>query len=929
MAMLTNDIYVGSVSAPIYHFTNEQIELGGAKGNFATDIIGNELSIDQFTATVRLDDGKLTAFEFITADDYDFYTDDDEWFSVSGPADASDISDTPYVADIPNSSINGVSFKLLKITGVLEANQDAWDYSQHVGTNDNNSNIGIGSVNTNGDVVAAVVRDGNELKLYFASLSYTCAGTVICKSNSLYTVPTSGGAIITYITNAMATGTPVYTKSASWSNVNTALSAQSEFNIPYFSSFYDFVIDAYNYLTKAHSGYYPGESDNMPFERTIPYGIPVWWYVNNAFMTKGFAKSVERVSKYNYKITCTSGIGLLDTKMHDGGIYQNKSVIGILNEIIGDALTFVPSQDLQGVTVTGHLPYDTARNNLHRVLFAIGAILNFGMGIADYFIGYPQQAAIDIPSSNIALQGSVTYQLPTNTVEVTEHAFFDGNEPTETLYDSSTQVSGLMVVFDKPIVESSLVATENLTINKSHENYAIVSGYGTLTGRPYTHTTQIQKQTNNPNGDQVRIKRVTDNELVNALNSYNVAKRLLSYYGMAQTVKTKILLGSNFHILRCGKPYTFKNPYGELVTGYLTKQDALVTSVVGSQCQMITGYQPGANGNTFTRVIVIDASYVATYGNTWTVPDGVTYAKFVLIGGGNKGTAGQDGADGLESIVLHTETHQGEQIAFYTDYYVYENADQPAAEGGDPGTAGLQGKVETVEHTVTPGETVTFSLGAGGNVDTDGVGTPTTASSQSIGNVSSDTGSRTLGYYDPIYGEVYAAPGNDGVKGGNGGQTDTIDLYGRNGGNGLPGGNAGNNRAGTVGNGYNFTETVFHDGYYINYPVKASGGGSGGAAYGANGGNGTNAGNLIGNPSQRGVTTGSGGDGADAVAPAKAKFGCGGNGGNGGGGGGNAGGATIEYYNAYHATVTIGAAGKGGKGSAGGDGGDGVLLIYV
>lgn len=774
MALLTNDIYVGSVSDPLYHFVNAQIELGGARGSFAVDVLSNEFPIDQFSITVRPTDEQIRAREaFITSDNLDFITADDNKFYVVGE----DEEPTP--------------------------------------------------------------------------------------------------------------------------------------------------------------------EDLAEFMTNVPFGTPVFWRVNNAFMAQGYLKSVERISKRGFKLTCTSGIGLLDVKMHPGGIYQNKPVAcipgdeGILSEIIGDALTFIPSQDFYldgGVTITGHLPYDTARNNLHRVLFAIGAIMRTGLGIADYLIGFPMQVGADIPPSAMALQGSVQYQLPANAVEVTEHAFFEtADEPAETLYESSEPVSNLLVLFDKPIVVTSMTATANLTINESHVNYAIVSGYGTLTGKPYTHTTQIRRMTNNEVGNAERIKRCTDNELVNSLNSYNVARRMLSYYGNTKTVKAKVLLGENFHMLRAGQLYNFINPYGEVASGYLTKQDALVTSIVGSQCQFVTGYVPDANGNTFTQRLTIDASYVATHGNTWTVPQGTTYIRIVLIGGGSGGQGGTDGENGAGASEM-TETHQVTEYDI-TDAYTYANAVQRKPKGGNGGTAGAAGKVLVVEIAVTPGQTITFALGqagAGGarGGSAGGAGMHTTATIQDVGTYDSDNGSQTIGYVEPFSGEVYASPGANGVKGGDGGQTDTVDLLGASGAAGLPGEAVGNYRGGVGGDGlrYDYSNPVLLDVSYL----SSSGGAGGGAAYGANGGNGGSATRSGTTPQETWrTTTGKGGNGADAVAPAKGAYGSGGAGGHGGGAGGNAGGMHAYCTNSLlEYTITIGAAGIGGHGTAGADGGDGVALIY-
>ena len=104
-----------------------------------------------------------------------------------------------------------------------------------------------------------------------------------------------------------------------------------------------------------------------------------------------------------------------------------------------------------------------------------------------------------------------------------------------------------------------------------------------------------------------------------------------------------------------------------------------------------------------------------------------------------------------------------------------------------------------------------------------------------------------------------------------------------------------------------------------------SGGGGGGAAHGSNGNPGTDCTILYNIPNM--LVLGSGGNGADAVAPSKAFYGCGGGGGHGGGGGGSRGGG-YNYYYFESGTLQLGNRGQGGSGSAGGDGGDGIAIIY-
>lgn len=764
MALLTNDIYVGDIVSPTYHFQNPGVELGSYKGSFALDVIGNELSIDQFTVTVRWTEADLYN-HFITSEDDDFILSNDDDFLVLFSDDVS-----PQLKD---------------------------------------------------------------------------------------------------------------------------------------------------------------------FMKELPFGTPVWWYVDNTFYSKGYLKSVDRVSREGFKITCVSGVGLLDTDTHPGDLYQNVSITDVLTSIIGGAFTYTVSAAVQAnARIFGRLPYDTRRNNLHRLLFATGAALMRGDENTDYVIDYLPNTITNVPASRVALQGSVDYQTPSNRVEITEHAFFQtANDPTVTLFDNTSEVVAdhLLVVFDGAAY--NLGTTGTMTINDSGVNFAVVSGLGTLTGKYYVHTTQIDVLENNPNNDPVRVRRVETNELVTALNAKNVAKRVLSYYQSAKTVRAKIITDGE----RCGNLIRFTDSFGDLTQAYLSRQDSVVTTVIGAQCQLVEGFEPGSGGNNFLYRQEITVS------GTWTVPVGVTFIRIALVGGGNGGQGGYDGEEGAYkykgSSVIDPGEPGGEVTRQYTawdDYQGtfacgYANAEQRTPAGGNPGSSGQQAKTYVIERAVTPGEIIAFNIGVGGsggarNGGSGTAGTPTSASSASIGFVSSNDGIASQGYFDPMTGDVYATTGLAGVKGGNGGRTTTTSLYGADGGNGYGGEAVGSYQGGVGGIGQHFIYSM--GSYYGDVDCRASAGGGGGAAFGANGSAGGNATVSYDSSSRKIITSGAGGNGANAFPHPKPTYGCGGGGGNGGGAGGNCGGVD-GYVSDWYSTISYKhQGGAAGRGSAGGAGGDGIAVIY-
>ena len=661
--------------------------------------------------------------------------------------------------------------------------------------------------------------------------------------------------------------------------------------------------------------------DLKSYMSEVPYGTPVWWYIGGNFYAKGYLKSVDRVAKYNFKLTCVSGVGLLESTMHTGGIYQSTPISTVLASIIGSAFPYTISNEVAATTVSGRLPYDTRRNNLHRLLFATGAALIKDDDTNDYDIEFLNTTVVDVPPSRIALQGSIQRQLPSNKVEVTEHQFFaSASQPTETLFDNTVEAAAvnLLVVFDAPVVESTLAATGTLTISSSGANFAVVSGVGTLTGKYYVHTTNVMALENNPNNAPERVRRVTGCELVTAVNSYNVARRVLSYFQSAKTVKARIIMENE----RCGQLLQFYDAFGDLTKGYLAKADTLVTSVIGANCELIDGYVPGANGNNYLYRQEI------TQSGTWTVPAGVTRIRLVLIGGGQGGYGGMDGSEGDGEIYdpAYGQT-TGNLVAAVrqltnNDCIYYYRAQYKGA-GGDGSNGGAGANVLIVDIDIVSGEVITFTIGAGGTggAHNNGSGTDggnTVATSTTIGTLSSASGFSGIGYSDPMTGDAYATIGHHGKAGADGGMSGvgqtTGWLYGPV--DGYSGDSLGQWSGGAGGKALT-TQADY---------IYGSGGGGGGAAYGANGNPGTDCERYLGRNTY--IILGSGGNGADAVTPEKAFYGCGGDGGHGGGGGGSRGGGYNYAYFVSGYFMQLGNRGQGGAGSAGGDGGDGIAIIY-
>ena len=230
------------------------------------------------------------------------------------------------------------------------------------------------------------------------------------------------------------------------------------------------------------------------------------------------------------------------------------------------------------------------------------------------------------------------------------------------------------------------------------------------------------------------------------------------------------------------------------------------------------------------------------------------------------------------------------------------------------------------------------SIGAGGKggLFADGENAPgQSGGDTTVGSYTTEGAPVTsTGYYEPINGKLYGAPGGAGIPGGAGGGFDenadgqTVEAESVTG--------FGQTFAGGASSGTKESKTSSSgdiNGTYGYKGATAFGAYGGGAAYGAPGGNGTLDGASASTWSSGArATGGTGGIGATALPPpTPTNPGTGGYGGNGGGGAGACGGADVENSYSTSPAPTSEASENtmtAGDGSDGGDGAPGVLLIY-
>lgn len=712
----------------------------------------------------------------------------------------------------------------------------------------------------------------------------------------------------------------------------------------------------------------------VDFSQCASYSDIVLVYHGDELLGKYYVESVERVGRNGgFAFTCVSMMGVLDQREHAGGIYVSELAGDIIADIMGD-LPYSIDAVLANTPLTGWLPYAqrstnqiSARDNLEQVLFACGAsVMRDANMDLEFSYNLPQTMTSFNLFGEVYAGSSRDKIAPVTLVKLTEHSFFASSSvPDTVLYEDAggTVLDHYKIIFDNPY--HTLVWTGG-TIDESGANYAVLSGSGVLTGKPYVHVQRVRNKSTGAAGETKEIA-ITGATLVSAINSDSTLDRLASFYAQEQEISAEILSNQE----RPGNLIEIPDPndWTKTVQGYIKQMDRSYSTTVKSAVKLTQGWVPGNVGNSFDSWMIVRAADVS--GGTWNVPAELQGKKalVVLFGGaqgGQGGWYGEGGYDhgggtyqsgyicktyrlseapimgGVGSYKSGREGGQGGQGGSVGKMLMLNVGSLAASYSVAMGTGGAGGAGGTVTRTISTGNVVTLT-----KVDpTDGsLGTDSTFGGYSTADGTAFDGS----IINLISGNAIAGKGIQGTKGGKGGDggasisglkdnnaTYDYSVAGR----GKAGENVGIYTGGNPADGLvgGNLQGYFNPGY--DHVGLQGGGGGGGAAMGSNGGNGSN------NAARQqftedgetvmamgrtfsGViyTASQGGNGASAsTVPAQSDLdgGAGGHGGGGGGGNGQAIGyahwADTEYGVAYE--------GVGGNGGTGGQGSDGWFIVY-
>lgn len=637
------------------------------------------------------------------------------------------------------------------------------------------------------------------------------------------------------------------------------------------------------YSTSSDEEYVIDDGDLMDYER----GTPVEVYKDGQLIRTFYLDTITARHGGIFEFSCVSLVGLLAERIHKGGVYFGTTVEDIIDELL--PVTHTIDADVAEITLYGWLPYDTARNNLARVLFATGAsFMKAGNG-APYIRFNQPNSATDVSANTFYDRDSSPVERY-GTVRVIEHTFFDSaSQTSNVLFDNRNSVAATnaLIIFDEP--QASINASGGLSVVDSGANWAIVNGTGYLEGYAYVHIKRVVEQATGVNSSEE--KEIVDNGLISRLNSGAVIDRMANYYANA----VRYHISTKHTTETAGDIVTFPDNSGRTASGYVHTIDNVVSGFNRAAMDIITNWTPKGLGNLYSEYFILTAADLS--GGLFTIPAAHRgkRALAVLFGGAQGGAGGMSGEDG----------HAGEPYEW--GRIVSRGYGGAGGHGGDGAYGGTGGRYVSIE---IPSLDASYagSIGAGGiggapvdygeEFEEGELGGDTT-----FGGYSTIDGPVLEGpYINLIDGSVYGEAGDWGDNGQDGGKGGDVLSVNKRGDDGEDGGNF--NTIWTGGQGGSGFRTSSSYG---------SGGGGGGAAYG------NSAVDCTQHTDARNPAT----DGADAVAPAQAPFYRGGRGGHGGGGGGGS-----EYrYNGLSGNFTN--QGAGGWASRGGQGADGFVLVYV
>lgn len=356
------------------------------------------------------------------------------------------------------------------------------------------------------------------------------------------------------------------------------------------------------------------ETDELALDASLPFVI----YHNDTVAMVTYLDDYKRKGKNKWTVSTSDAIGRLDLFEFEGDVYFDKPATELLTEIFGKTdVEFVLNADLEGILMSGRIPYTTCREALAQVLFAVGCFAYTPDTLQSekpciYISPYNSIslfAFLEIPKSRV-LSGTITSSRQKTTgVEVVEHDY-EQNASISTTGGKwkwkgtpETALNGF-ALFEEPLYElhEGASAPSGGEIVRSSANFVEVlyglrqytgSAY-TVLGKKYEHTTVINGKYSE--AEENHIVAIENKTLVNSDNAQSILDRCFEYYTKPQELTAKIVEGK--HVAEDGTiTYDETVTVGDIVT--------VPTDYQGTYTGRIIKEKYNLNGNIVIKEITV------------------------------------------------------------------------------------------------------------------------------------------------------------------------------------------------------------------------------------------------------------------------------------------------------------------------------------
>ena len=188
-------------------------------------------------------------------------------------------------------------------------------------------------------------------------------------------------------------------------------------------------------------------NDWLSLWQSVRRDIPVYVDIgDSARREKFYFKSLERLSRQDFRLTAQSPIGKLSSEFH-GGLYQGERLTDVIAAVLhddnsADNASIVPygcNPLLESVFVHGWLPYVKRREAIHMLALAYGFVIRRDSN-GDLYFTIPPTSSYNLSADEIFTGGNVDYRLGQSysRIDVTQYSFIQTVSDKETtLFDNT------------------------------------------------------------------------------------------------------------------------------------------------------------------------------------------------------------------------------------------------------------------------------------------------------------------------------------------------------------------------------------------------------------------------------------------------------------------------------------------------------------